>query len=185
MQNTPEQIPLLYRSRKARIALAGCGLLLSHLVAFYAGGEVMRSSILRNIETMSDQVDEFFQEPQSWEPQSRVSETGNDLDGTAPKQADDAEAGFCWEGEPCESDTHPGVFYVHIRADNSGVAVWPLPPADDCTANEGYVCTDAATGFHYSYWKGMYSWFNPQAEAMGLEPYSEQFMSDSAGLAQN
>ena len=184
MQNSSANdahLPLLRRSRKAQILVASTVLVITHTIAFYSGVEYMRAAILREVDAWGEQVqqnlDNMFPEPdadgQTWEPQSYTQ---------ASTGANDAGSEFCWQGEPCESEAVPGVYYVHTTREG-GPAVWPLPAADGCEANEGYVCTDEATGFQYSFWKGMYSWYSPQAEAMGLEPYGEQFMSDSAGLA--
>jgi hypothetical protein len=191
MQNSSANdvhLPLLRRSRKAQILVASTALVITHTIAFYSGVEYMRAAVLSELGAWGEQVEQninnMFPEPEA-EPQSFTQQSAKQSeDYVSVSRADlDTPSEFCWQGESCESATHPGVFYVHTTREG-GPAVWPLPDADGCEANAGYVCTDDATGFMYSYWKGMYSWYSPQAEAMGLEPYGEQFMSDTAGLAQ-
>lgn len=200
MQNT--QLPLLQRPGKSRTVLIAGAIALSHLavgtVAFYAGVEHMRSQMLKNLDLMEQQLEKNFNEafglePESnYEPQSfRLSGSQAYLDETQYAQlgTDETPEGepiICWGGEPCESATVPGVYYLHTRrgaGTESGPAVWPLPETDGCESQTEVVCEDGATGFMYSYWKGVYTWQNLNAEVTGTPEFGTQRWDDSAGLA--
>jgi len=201
ISNNQEQIPLFRRSRKAKIAVAACGFLISHVTVFFLGVEYMRYTALSRLDSLDQQMQQTIEgalpkAPESersensteWSQQNLteddVSNSRSNLAHSNLKQPDDADAGFCWEGEPCESSTHPGVYYVHLTRDGGGPAVWPLPDPDGCESNRELICTDPASGFDYAVWKGVYTWYSSEAEELGLEPYGTQSMGDSSALAQ-
>lgn len=187
--------PLLHRPG-GRAVIITLALVASHGLTFLAGWESARQAMLHKLDAMAenwdDAVNEAFGEaapveqpqaqPDNYNPQSYTK-------AEPEPNTDESDSSFCWGGEPCESATVPGVYYVHVTR-NGGPARWPLPDLADmpegCDSATETPCYDEATGFNYGVWRGSFHWYNPNAAAMGIseeKAHGWQAWDDSEGLA--